>query len=249
MSRIRIIPAIDLIEGRCVRLTRGDYGRKKIYDGDPAELARAYADCGVRRIHLVDLDGAREGSPKNLRTLEAVATAVDCELEWGGGIADAAALHSVFDAGASHAIIGSVAALHPERFEEWLSRYGAKMILGVDVRDGKIAVRGWQESVPLGIEALVERFLPLGLRECIVTEISRDGMLQGPASELYVRLQRAFPELRFTVSGGVSGMSDIRALDALHLRAVIVGKALYENRITLKDILLWSQSESSPASM
>ena len=123
------------------------------------------------------------------------------------------------------------------------------MILGADVRDGKIAVRGWQESVPLGIEALVERFLPLGLQECIVTEISRDGMLQGPASELYFRLQRAFPELRFTVSGGVSGMSDIRALDALKLRAVIVGKALYENRITLKDILLWSQSESSPASM
>ncbi|MBQ9659893.1 MAG: 1-(5-phosphoribosyl)-5-[Bacteroidales bacterium] len=246
---IRIIPAIDLIDGRCVRLTRGDYGQKKVYDGSPADVARSYADCGVERIHLVDLDGAKAGAPRNLRTLEAIASAVSCELEWGGGIAGDDALQDVFDAGATHAIVGSVAARQPAYFERWLSQYGARMILGADVRDGKIAVSGWQESVALGIDELVARFLPLGLQECIVTEISRDGMLQGPASALYVRLQAAFPQVCFTVSGGISGMEDIRALDALGLRRVIVGKAIYENRITLKDIALWSQSASSPASM
>ena len=246
---IRILPAIDLIGGRCVRLTRGDYGQKKEYDGSPADVARSYADCGVERIHLVDLDGAKAGAPRNLATLEAIASAVSCELEWGGGIADDAALQAVFDAGATHAIVGSVAARNPEQFGRWLTEYGSRMILGADVRDGQIAVSGWQESVPLGIDALVARFLPLGLQGCIVTEISRDGMLQGPAQDLYVRLQAAFPAVDFTVSGGISGMQDIRALDALGLRRVIVGKALYEHRITLKDIALWSQSASPPASM
>lgn len=246
---IRILPAIDLIGGRCVRLTRGDYGQQKVYDGFPADVARSYADCGVERIHLVDLDGAKAGAPRNLATLEAIASAVDCELEWGGGIADDAALQAVLNAGATHAIVGSVAARKPELFGRWLTQYGPRMILGADVRDGRIAVSGWQESVPLGIDELVARFLPLGLQGCIVTEISRDGMLQGPAQDLYVRLQAAFPAVDFTVSGGISGMQDIRALDALGLRRVIVGKALYEHRITLKDIALWSQSASSPASM
>ncbi len=246
---IQIIPAIDLIDGRCVRLTRGDYSQKKVYDGEPAELARQYADCGVGRIHLVDLDGAKAGRPCNLKTLEAVASAVSCELEWGGGIADDAALGSVFGAGATHAIIGSTAALHPERLDAWLEQYGPRMILGADIREERVAISGWQDSVALGIEDVVSRFLSAGLQECIVTEISRDGMLQGPATALYVRLQRIFPGIRFTVSGGVSSMSDIRALDALHLRSVIVGKALYENRITLKDIAAWSQNASSPASM
>ena len=246
---ISIIPAIDLIDGRCVRLTKGDYITKKVYDGSPVDAARRYADCGVERIHLVDLDGAKKGSPQNLATLEAIASAVSCELEWGGGIAGDEALKSVFDAGASHAIVGSVAALHPELFEAWLSRYGACMILGADVRKGRVAVAAWQDSIPLGVEDLVARFLPFGLQECIVTEISRDGMLQGPATALYLRLQRDVPDLSFTVSGGISDMADIRALDALKLRKVIVGKALYENRITLEDIKSWSQSASSPASM
>lgn len=236
---IQIIPAIDLMEGRCVRLTKGDYGQKKVYDGSPADVARQYAQAGVSRIHLVDLDGAKAGEPRNLKTLEAIASAVSCELEWGGGIGGSQALQAVFDAGATHAIAGSVAALKPELFESWLSRYGARMILGADVRDGLIAVRGWLEQVPVGIDALVERFLPLGLKECIVTDISRDGMLEGPSSQLYVRLQSAFPSLSFTVSGGISSVKDIRALDRLGLQKVIVGKALYEQRITLKDLKEW----------
>ena len=246
---ISIIPAIDLIDGRCVRLTRGDYSQKKVYDGNPADLARSYADCGVKRIHLVDLDGARAGAPHNLKTLEQIAKAVSCELEWGGGIKDDAALQAVFSAGASHAIVGSVAALQPDVFAEWLGRYGERMILGADVRDGFVAVKGWLEAAPVGIDELIAHFLPAGLKECIVTEISRDGMLQGPAAALYVRLQRDFPGLGITVSGGISSMADIRMLDALHLGKVIVGKAIYENHITLEDIKTWSQSASSPASM
>ena len=246
---IKIIPAIDLIDGRCVRLTKGDYLQKTVYDGSPVDVARSYADCGVERIHLVDLDGARAGAPRNLATLEAIASAVGCELEWGGGIADDAALKGVFDAGATHAIVGSTAALHPEIFEAWLAQYGPRMILGADVRKGRVAISGWQDSIALGVEDIVSRFLPCGLQECIVTEISRDGMLSGPASALYVRLQRDFPEISFTVSGGISGMGDIRSLDALHLRKVIVGKAIFENRISLEDIKSWSQSASSPASM
>ena len=246
---ISIIPAIDLIDGRCVRLTRGDYSQKKVYDGNPADLARSYADCGVKRIHLVDLDGARAGAPHNLKTLEQIAKAVSCELEWGGGIKDDAALQAVFSAGASHAIVGSVAALQPDVFTGWLGRYGERMILGADVRDGFVAVKGWLEAAPVGIDELISHFLPAGLKECIVTEISRDGMLQGPAAALYVRLQRDFPDLSITVSGGISSMADIRMLDALHLGKVIVGKAIYENHITLEDIKTWSQSASSPASM
>jgi len=239
---IEIVPAIDLMEGRCVRLTKGDYGQKKVYDGSPAEVARQYADAGIKRIHLVDLDGAKAGEPRNLDTLEAIARAVPCELEWGGGIGSTGALGSVLSAGATHAIAGSVAALQPELFESWLCQYGARIILGADVRDGQIAVRGWLEQVPLGIDALVERFLPIGLKECIVTDISRDGMLQGPSAALYQRLQTAFPEVSFTVSGGISSMEDIRALDRCGLRKVIVGKALYEQRITLKELQEWSQN-------
>ena len=239
---IQIIPAIDLIEGRCVRLTRGDYGQKKVYDGIPADVARQYAEAGVRRIHLVDLEGAKAGEPRNLKVLEAIASAVSCQLEWGGGIAHSEDLQAVFDAGATHAIAGSVAALKPELFEQWLQRYGARMILGADVRGGRIAVRGWLEEAPLSIEDLVRRFLPLGLKESIVTDISRDGMLEGPSTELYVRLQSAFPALSFTVSGGISSMEDIRSLDKAGLRKVIVGKAIYEERITLKDIALWLQN-------
>ena len=250
---IRIVPAIDLIGGRCVRLTRGDYATKKVYDASPVETARRYADCGVQRIHLVDLDGAKASQPCNLAVLEQIAAAVSCELEWGGGIASTEDVERVFSAGATHAIVGSVAALQPERFEEWLSRWGSRMILGADARQTegrwRVAVKGWQEEAPLSLAAILRRFAGRELREAIVTDIGRDGMLQGPTTGLYVQLQAAFPQVTFTVSGGVSSMDDIRALDAAGLQKAIVGKALYENRITLKDIALWSQKESYPASM
>ena len=247
---IQIIPAIDLIEGRCVRLSQGDYGSRKIYDGDPADLAARYADCGVRRLHLVDLDGAKAGAPCNLRTLERIAYRVGLELEWGGGLSSSDALRQAFDAGATQVIIGSVAAREPAIFQGWLLAWGGqRVILGADVREGKIAVKGWLEETALGVDELVERFLPDGLQECICTDISRDGMLQGPSFDLYPRLQEQFPDVSFTVSGGISSMDDIRRLDELGLRKVIAGKAIYENRISLKEITQWSLNASSPASM
>jgi len=240
---IEIIPAIDLIDGRCVRLMRGDYARQKTYDASPLEMALRYRDCGVRRIHMVDLDGAKASKPMNLAVLEEIKSKTGIEVEWGGGIKDRSALDAVLGAGADHAIIGSVAALEPELFEEWLrSSEKGRLILGADVKDGRIAVKGWLETTSDGVSDLVERFRPAGLEEVIVTDIARDGMLQGPSTQLYLDLQAAFPDISFTVSGGISSMDDIRRLDALGLRKVIAGKAIYENRITLEEIRLWSQN-------
>jgi len=240
---IEIIPAIDLIGGRCVRLTKGDYALRKTYDASPLDMAMRYEDCGVRRVHMVDLDGAKASKPMNLAVLEEIKSRTGIEVEWGGGIKDREALGSVLDAGADYAIIGSVAALKPELFEEWLrSGLGGRMILGADVKDGRIAVKGWLETTSDGVADLVERFRPAGLKNVIVTDISRDGMLQGPSTQLYVDLQEKFEDICFTVSGGISSMDDIRELDALGLRKVIAGKAIYENRITLEDIRLWSQN-------
>lgn len=238
---MQILPAIDIIDGRCVRLTRGDYAQKKVYDASPVDMAARYADCGVTRIHLVDLDGARLSAPANLAVLEQIASRGEVETEWGGGIADETALRNVFDAGATKAIIGSVAALKPALFADWLTRFGAdRLILGADVRDGKVAVKGWQESAGLSASALIAGFE--GLQEVICTEISRDGMLGGPAFDLYKSLQTEFPSVAFTASGGISSMDDLRALDAMGMPRAIVGKAIYENRISLEKIKLWSQN-------
>ncbi len=241
---IEIVPAIDIIDGRCVRLTKGDYAEKKVYDASPVDMAMQYADCGVKRIHMVDLDGAKASRPFNLRTLEACAVKSGLEIEWGGGIADADALKSIFDAGATQAIVGSVAALKPELFREWLLCFGGgKMLLGSDVKDGVVAVKGWQEQTALTISEQIGWFLADGLKYVICTDISRDGMLQGPSFDLYSRLQAEFPQVVFTVSGGISTMDDIVRLNELGLSKVIVGKAIYEKRISLEDIKRWSLSE------
>ena len=244
MSRVEIIPAIDIIEGRCVRLSQGDYAQTKVYDASPVDMAKRYADCGVKRIHVVDLDGAKSSSPRNLKTLEKMAVGADVEIEWGGGIKSEESLRALFDYGATYAIVGSVAAQNQMLFAEWLARYGGgRMVLGADVRDGKVAVNGWQQEVELTIDDLVGEFLPMGLSQVICTDISRDGMLQGPSFELYTRLQEQYGAVDFTVSGGISSMKDIEECDRLGLRKVIVGKAIYENRITLKDIERWLLNE------
>lgn len=239
--RIEIIPAIDIIDGRCVRLSQGDYERRRVYDASPEDMARRYADCGIRRIHVVDLDGAKSSSPKNLKTLERMAVASSAEIEWGGGIKSEEALRALFDYGADYAIVGSVAAREPRLFGEWLLRFGGgRMVLGVDVREGRVSVNGWQEDLSLGIDDVVEEFLPQDLKQVVCTDISRDGMLQGPSFDLYTDLQHRYEGVDFTVSGGISSMADIGRLDELGLRRVIVGKAIYENRITLKEIERWS---------
>ena len=240
---IQIIPAIDIIEGRCVRLTKGDYGSRKVYDASPLDMAMSYADCGVKRIHLVDLDGAKASQPVNLRTLEAIASKVSVETEWGGGISSDQALKDCFNAGATCGIIGSVAVRKPELMHGWLEAYGPdKVILGADARNGKVAVKGWLEDSELSIEALVEMFLPDGLSQIICTDISKDGMLQGPSFELYKDLQQKYLQTIITVSGGISSFEDIEKLDSMGLARVIVGKAIYEHRITLTQISKWSQN-------
>ena len=234
---INIIPAIDLIDGKCVRLTKGDYNQKKEYSASPLDMALRYQDVGIQRLHLVDLDGAKSSSPKNLHIFEEIATRTSLDIEWGGGIKSDEALRDAFNAGANHLIIGSVAASQPERFAQWLDVYGGnRLILGADVSDGRVAINGWLEKSETTIEELIDRFRSHGLREVICTDITKDGMLQGPSFELYARLQDAYPEQDIIVSGGISSIDDIFKLDEMKLRHVIVGKAIYEGRIVLEDI-------------
>ena len=234
-----IIPAIDIIGGRCVRLSQGDYDRVSTYDADPADMARRFADHGMTRIHVVDLDGAKSGAPRNLRTLERIASACGSELrvEWGGGVKSQQALTDSFNAGASHVIVGSVAARQPELFEQWLEQFGpTKIILGADLKEGKVAVCGWLEKSELTADDLIQRFMPHGLEQAICTDVSCDGTLAGPSWPLYERLAEAFPTMKFTVSGGVASMDDIHRVAQMKLHAVIVGKAIYEGRISLRDL-------------
>ena len=240
---INIIPAIDLIDGKCVRLTKGDYNQKKQYDASPLDMALRFQDIGIRRMHLVDLDGAKSSSPKNLHVLEQIATHTSLDIEWGGGIKSDEDLRDAFNAGANHLIVGSVAVSHPDLFARWLDEYGGhRLVLGADVNNGRVAINGWLEESEQTIENLIDRFVSHGLREVICTDIAKDGMLQGPTFDLYARLQAAYPEQDIIVSGGISKMDDIRRLNEMNLRHVIVGKAIYEGRITLNELSQWLQN-------
>ncbi|MCQ2138105.1 MAG: 1-(5-phosphoribosyl)-5-[(5-phosphoribosylamino)methylideneamino]imidazole-4-carboxamide isomerase [Bacteroidales bacterium] len=239
---IEIIPAIDIIDGRCVRLSKGDYNSCKEY-GEPLDMAMEFADAGARRLHLVDLDGAKESEPRNLATLEKIAALGALKIEWGGGIKSGDALRSVLDSGADYAIIGSVAATSPALFEEWLEEFGPeRMIFGADTLEGRIRIKGWLESAQTPLNELLERFGSRGLSQVICTDISRDGMLSGPNTGMYTALQASFPQMTFTVSGGISAMADIRSLNDLGLRRVIVGKAFYEGKISLEELRKWWQN-------
>ncbi len=234
---IEIIPAIDIIDGKCVRLSEGDYTRQTTYKASPVDMVKRFVDHGLTRIHAVDLTGARIGRPDALRVLEKMAAVSDAAIEWGGGIKSDADLRDLFNAGASWAVIGSVAVKEPELFGRWLAeRGGDTMILGADVRDGRVAVSGWLEDSQLTVGDLIERFRPSGLSQVIVTDISKDGMLSGPSFGLYHDLMEAHPDVIFTASGGISGPGDIERLEADGVSRVIVGKALYEGRIKLEDI-------------
>ena len=241
---MELIPAIDLIDGRCVRLTQGDYNEKKVYEQDPLDMAKSYADCGIRRLHVVDLDGAKAKAPCNLKVLEKLATSTSLDIEWGGGIKSSESIKAVLDAGANRAICGSVAVDNRELFAEWLQEYGAAhVILGADIRDGIVATHGWLKNSGVAIDELIEGFLPAGLTQVICTDISKDGMLQGPNFDLYVALQQKYKQVDFTLSGGISSMDDIAKAKSLGLHSVIIGKAIYEGRITLNNIKEWLQNE------
>lgn len=232
---IEIIPAIDIIGGECVRLSQGDYNRKSSYYKDPLDVALKYEDAGIRRLHLVDLDGAKAAKPVNLEVLERISSKTTLEVQYGGGIKSTEALDNVLVSGAKRAICGSIAVTSPELFEQWLADYGpGQIILGADTKDGRIAINGWLEQATMGVEELIERFRPHGLTQVICTDIARDGMLSGPSTPLYIKLQAMFPEIDITVSGGISSWEDIETLDKAGLRSVIVGKAIYEGHITFE---------------
>lgn len=239
-DRTIIIPAIDLIDGKCVRLTQGDYARKKEYSKDPLEMAKEYEDCGIRRLHIVDLDGAKAKRPCNLAVLEKIAGATSLDIEWGGGIKDSSALRSALGAGAGRIICGSIAVDDRWEFTSWLSAFGpSRIILGADVREGKVATHGWLKDSGLSLEELMGWYVPEGLSQMICTDISKDGMLQGPDFEFYTALMQSWPSVDVTLSGGISCMEDIVKADESGLHSVIVGKAIYEGRINLKEIESW----------
>lgn len=237
---IEIIPAIDIIGGECVRLTQGDYAMKSVYYKNPADVAARYADAGVRRLHLVDLDGAKASEPRNLAVLENIARIGGLDIQYGGGIKSSGSLRRVLDSGANRAICGSIAVTRPVEFETWLCEFGpGHIILGADTRNGRVATHGWLEESTLGANDLIARFAAAGLSQAIVTDIARDGMLSGPAFDLYATLQSAFPGVEITASGGIASARDIARLDEQNTRSVIVGKALYENKITLNELKTW----------
>ncbi len=232
-----LIPAIDIIDGACVRLQQGDYASKKVYSGRPEETASRFEEMGIRRLHLVDLDGAREGRVVNLDILEKIRERTSLVIDFGGGVKTEEDLQRVFAAGAEMVTAGSIAIRDPQCVIKWLDEYGPqRIILGADVRQGMISIQGWQEDTCQDLFGFLRRFSEAGIRTVICTDITADGMLQGPAQELYRDLVQAFPALEIIASGGVSGMGDILDLEAAGVSGVIFGKAYYENRITDDDI-------------
>ena len=234
---IELIPAIDIIDGKCVRLSQGDYDKVKEYSASPADVAKEMEDHGITRLHVVDLDGAKSKHVVNWRTLEQIANATRLVIDFGGGVKTDDDLRIVFDCGAQMVTGGSIAVKEPETFQRWLMKYGPeKIILGADVKEGKVAVSGWLEDSDNELMAFLGHYTQQGVQKVICTEISRDGMLQGPAISLYKDVLAQYPDLHLIASGGVSSMEDIEALAEAKVPGVIFGKALYEGRITFTDI-------------
>jgi len=235
--KMTIIPAIDLIDGKCVRLTKGDYDTKTVYHDDPLTIARQFEELGFQRLHLVDLDGAKAGKVINLAVLENICRNTSLRVDFGGGIKTDEDLNSVMNAGAWQVTIGSLAVKAPEKVKEWIGTYGPeKIILGADVRDRKIAVSGWLETSSLELNDFIDSYHALGIRHVLCTDISRDGMLQGPAFELYNELMSRYPDLQLIASGGVSGIEDVERLIENGIPSVVIGKAIYEGMIDLNEL-------------
>lgn len=234
---MEIIPAIDIMDGRCVRLTEGDYSTRKQYHAEPVEVAKSFEEAGVKRLHVVDLDGARAGKVINLATLEGICSATSMIIDFGGGVRKDEDLQAVFDAGAAMVTCGSVAVKDPDLAARWVARYGAeKLILGADVKNGHIAVSGWEEQSQIPVQPFLEKYLQMGFRTVICTDISKDGKLQGPSFGLYEELMASFPEMQLVASGGITTVRDLQELQVAGLFGAIVGKALYEGHIRLDEI-------------
>ncbi|MCF0236507.1 MAG: 1-(5-phosphoribosyl)-5-[(5-phosphoribosylamino)methylideneamino]imidazole-4-carboxamide isomerase [Bacteroidaceae bacterium] len=234
---IQLIPAIDLIDGKCVRLTKGDYATQKIYNEDPVAVAREVEQHGFQRLHLVDLDGAKAGRVVNHGVLERIATATNLTIDFGGGIKTDDDLRIAAESGAQLFTLGSIAVKAPTKFLAWLDRYGSeRIILGADVREGRISINGWKEDSADELLPFLQRYVADGVRNVLCTEISHDGMLSGPAIDLYKAVMAEFPTMHLIASGGVSSIDDLLALQTANIPAVVFGKALYEGRFTLEQL-------------
>ncbi|MFV0521815.1 MAG: 1-(5-phosphoribosyl)-5-[(5-phosphoribosylamino)methylideneamino]imidazole-4-carboxamide isomerase [Mangrovibacterium sp.] len=237
MTKITIIPAIDLIEGKCVRLSQGDYEQKTVYNENPLEVAKMFEDAGIRRLHLVDLDGAKAQHIVNYKVLETIASKTNLTIDFGGGLKSDDDLRIAFESGAQMITGGSIAVKSPDTFISWLNKYGSeRIILGADAKDKKIAVSGWQEMSELSIIDFLKDYTAKGVKKAISTDIACDGMLSGPSIDLYAEIQDELPNLKLIASGGIASMDDIHKLNDMNISGVITGKAIYENRISLNDI-------------
>lgn len=236
---IELIPAIDLIEGKCVRLTKGEYDSKKVYNEDPVAQAKEFEKLGFKRLHVVDLDGAKSKHIVNDAVLKGIAENTSLVVDFGGGIKTAEDIEKAFAAGASMVTLGSVAVTNPELCKEWIGKYGAeKIILGADVRNGKISINGWKEDSEEDLVPFLKKYIDMGIRNVLCTEISKDGTLAGPAVELYKELMAEYPMMHLIASGGVSSNNDITDLNKAGIPAVVFGKAYYEGRINVKELCL-----------
>jgi phosphoribosylformimino-5-aminoimidazole carboxamide ribotide isomerase len=234
---MQIIPAIDIIEGKCVRLTEGDYAQKKIYNENPLEVAKAFEGIGLMRLHLVDLDGAKAGEVVNWKVLEKIANNTELKIDFGGGIKTEAILKTVLDTGATYATIGSLAVKNELLFQEWIARFGANtFMLGADVFEEKIAIGGWMEKTEISVFDFMKTYINKGVKQIFCTDIKKDGKLQGPSIELYQKIIEQFPALHLIASGGVSSLDDLIELEEIGCAAAIVGKAIYENKITISEL-------------
>lgn len=234
---MEIIPAIDIIDGKCVRLTQGDYGQKIIYNENPLEVAKEFEGAGLKRLHLVDLDGAKAGKVQNWKVLETIAGQSSMVIDFGGGIKTAKEVDQVLSSGAAFATVGSIAVKQEAVFLEWLSMYGAdKFFLGADVKEEKIAVGGWLETTEKDIYSFLENYTAKGIKQVFCTDVSKDGKLEGPSIQLYKNIISQFPALYFVASGGVATLDDLVQLREIGCKAAIVGKAIYEGRISLLEL-------------
>ncbi len=236
-KKFDIIPAIDLIDGKCVRLSQGDYAKKTIYNENPLEVAKQFEDIGITRLHLVDLDGAKKGEVVNLKVLEAIASKTNLVIDFGGGIKTENSIQSVINAGAAIVTIGSLAVKQPELFYSWILKFGAdKILLGADVKDENITISGWLENTDINILDFLSQNISKGLTQAFCTDVSKDGMLEGPSIDLYKKIIHQFPNLIFIASGGVTTMQDVNQLEEISCGGVIIGKAIYEGRISMNEL-------------
>ena len=240
---IELIPAIDIIGGQCVRLTKGDYDQKTVYRDSPAEVAKEFEEIGFKRLHVVDLDGAKSKHIVNEQVLKAITNKTHLTVDFGGGIKTDEDIEKAFAAGASMVTIGSIAVTNPDLFMGWLEKYGAeRIILGADVRHGRISINGWKEDSSEDLLPFLKKYVDAGVSNVLCTEISKDGTLAGPAIELYQSMMAAYPELHLIASGGVASIEDIQALDAAGIPAVVFGKAIYEGKINLNELWDWQNA-------